>query len=696
MTAMPLIAPLFIEDQDHESVLTMINEIKATVHVTVVAKSIDGSVIAQQLITFPGHTQQVLRVRDLLGDRGAEQAIGSLQVVPNPMEVQSMAVAAQLSITSATGPFTRSLEEELESPDPGMPSTYRVVVPPARTYPLLALVSTSAGTQKISLTCLHSGRATTRQTLALPPGRLVLTRACQAGGSPLLTDAGTATLALGASSVGDRRAAFAVEASSTAEGGGFAIWGMATVSSGEADTAVALNFTDARAMRSPSMVFAGVPIGATDLLGGEVFRPEMAVANFGDKPTNLVVSYSSMLGGEPQVRNATSLTLRPGVVQTLALPELSGDPAMRNSFVVSSDAAPGQVVSNLVSCGQQMYPAVQLIGKDGQDTNNGGGHPWTIGDGDQSTLLLFNHADKPIIFNVNVSAAGVMWHEEYNLAARETRAVDIAEIIRKQVPDRRGSRCPPTATKGEVSWFTVEHGDGTGRLIVSNAQIGLARNFSCGYNLVLCGSYLDTSVSGFGIGSLGYLGAVEPNICDAFDPTACSGNAYESGGGGYSYSWTSSNNSVAPVYGSTGNPGANFYGQAIGAATGFGKISSSSCSFQSPGQNVVVDIRPGQFNGSCNGTTANSATMDVTFAQGVVLSSSGTSLDNVTATGNVDVIAGSEDQSVSGQDAFGKFKYYAGPGTSGTTVGHATVPLMVNATSYGLILVKPTIPVVCQ
>lgn len=194
-----------------------------------------------------------------------------------------------------------------------------------------------------------------------------------------------------------------------------------------------------------------------------------------------------------------------------------------------------------------------------------------------------------------------------------------------------------------------------------------------------------------------YLGAVEPDICNAYSPTACSGNAYSSGGGGYSYSWRSSNNSIAPVSGSNTNPGANFYGQSMSAAAGIGWISSSSCSFQSQGNNIVVRISPSSFTGStCDGKTQNSKTLDVTFAQGVVLSNSGTTLGQITTTGNVDIVVNSESTSVYGLDAYGKFKYFSGPGTPGNEVGTVTIPFTINANTYGFVTVSPTIPVYCQ
>ncbi len=59
---MPLVAPLFIEDQDHECVLRMVNELKATVHATVVAKTPEGFAIAQQPGQQAGNLSQQITV----------------------------------------------------------------------------------------------------------------------------------------------------------------------------------------------------------------------------------------------------------------------------------------------------------------------------------------------------------------------------------------------------------------------------------------------------------------------------------------------------------------------------------------------------------------------------------------------------------------------------------------------------------
>jgi hypothetical protein len=247
---------------------------------------------------------------------------------------------------------------------------------------------------------------------------------------------------------------------------------------------------------------------------------------------------------------------------------------------------------------------VQLIGKDAADANNGGGHPWTTADGDESTLLLFNHANKPTVFNVNITAAGVTWHQEYTLVASETRSLRISALVAKEVPDLHGKKLPAASKLGEVSWYTASSGDGTGRLIVSNLQTGLARNFSCGYNIVLCGAELYNSAINLLLStdSAPYsLGGIYGLACLAYDPNACSGQSYGDGGGGYSFWWEASSPSIATVSGSTTSASATFHGNSAGAGGGYGFISNGHCEPSAGGSATVQNITTAiQQNGLTN------------------------------------------------------------------------------------------------
>ncbi len=585
---MPLFAPFFIEDAEHASTLTMVNELKLPVHATVMVRSMDGSAIGQKVVTFAPHSQQAVPIKDILNTGGLLQAMGSVEVMPDPSEVQSMAIGAQLSIVGTAQSPPAYFEEELLMPDPMMPAGYRAVAPSAAGSPLIALLNTSNAPQTLAVTCLETGNGT-RRSYHLAASQVIIAPACREGNLP---DVAAAMEEL--ESAGDSDAfghPVAIDVSNSTGKGTFAVWGIAPTSSAGAHATISLNFSNSAGMNSPSMIFAGVPVGITDLLNSEKFATDLAVANFGLKPATVTVSFSTISAGSPEAKTVATLNLPPGSVQPVQLPDLAGDPGLRNSFTITSNSQPGAVIANLISRGQRMYPAVQLIGKDAQDIDNGGGHPWSIANGNESTLLLFNHAAKPIVFNVNIAAEGTMWHQEYKLAPNETRALDVRTIVAKQAPDLHGKKLPVNATAGDASWFTADSGNGTGRLLVSNSQIGLARNFSCGQNLVLCGAYLDVASAIFGVTELGVLGSIEPSICTAWDPNSCYGQQYGSGGGGYSYAWQSMNTSIAPISGSNANPSASFYGNSPGIASANGSIYNNTCNMSSGGQNTVVNVQ---------------------------------------------------------------------------------------------------------
>src|SRR6201996_3899203 len=100
--SMPLVAPLFIEDSRYQSSITMVNELTMAVQGTVIARGQDGSELARKVITFPPHSQSVLAISDLLSSR-REQAVGSIELDPDPMFAMNMPIAAQLSIVNTHG-----------------------------------------------------------------------------------------------------------------------------------------------------------------------------------------------------------------------------------------------------------------------------------------------------------------------------------------------------------------------------------------------------------------------------------------------------------------------------------------------------------------------------------------------------------------------------------------------------------------
>lgn len=80
---------------------------------------------------------------------------------------------------------------------------------------------------------------------------------------------------------------------------------------------------------------------------------------------------------------------------------------------------------------------VELPGKDEADMFNAGQHPWSLENGTESNLLLFNHSKDKATFEVEIDKDDVSWDKHYTLNPKQTLALDIRTLINNSVPDDR-------------------------------------------------------------------------------------------------------------------------------------------------------------------------------------------------------------------------------------------------------------------
>ena len=301
----------------------------------------------------------------------------------------------------------------------------------------------------------------------------------------------------------------------------------------------------------------------------------------------MTIKYSQMIGSTPSVRDVAQFAIPAGSTKEVGLDILEGDPDLRNSFLISSDASPGDVSAKLVATSDSLLREVELEAKDEMDPQNGGNHPWSLEDGTESTLLIFNHSSDTQVFNVAISAGGVNWSKAYRLASMQTEAISIRELITNKVKDDYDVVLPLNATRGEVSWFGFQPGLGKGRLLQSNRDMAMARNFSCGIYLVLCGDDYTPGPSGFGLGFTAGYGPIDGRFCQTNSQAVCSGD-FTSRSTADSYKWWSANTSIAFVSGSSTNKSSSFYGAGWGTTRINGEVSTTYCKFIAP-QNVAVN-----------------------------------------------------------------------------------------------------------
>jgi hypothetical protein len=257
-----------------------------------------------------------------------------------------------------------------------------------------------------------------------------------------------------------------------------------------------------------------------------------------------------------------SFVVSAGSTATRTLTGLHGDPALTNSFVVTADGSPGDFAAKLISASSARADEIELMGKDQSDLQNGGDHPWSLQNGLESTLLLFNHSKDRQLFNVVISGEGKTWTKAYTLQANETSQIGIREVIQSQTADDDGNRLPKTLESGEVNWFTLDAATGKGRLLVSDRSLGIARSFSCGTYNNLCGGDYGLGIDTFSSGDTVGFGSLSSMFCRTDSALSCTGE--QSSGGTAWYSWSPVDTTIAPVSGSSTSRSVSLYGAAPG------------------------------------------------------------------------------------------------------------------------------------
>jgi hypothetical protein len=561
-----LVAPLFMQDEQLSSTLSFVNASSVATYATVTLRSLSGQTILQKKIPLPGSSPVQIAVQQLLQEADSSETRGSILVEQSP-DLNGLAVLAQLSITYE-GSHASYIDEELAMPDPSMGSSVlRGVARASGESNLVAISSLSQSPQEIRVDCLSQQGGPISNTLELAPNATVTMEICSHG-----SDSG------GPESLG-------VQLVSSAGPGQFAAFGI-TRRHGDSNPILgAIPFTDPKLAASSSTVFAGLPVGAADLLGPGKYKPYVAVANFSLHPAHVTVRFNKTSGNSGSTiasdTPVADISLPPWRTQILPLVDLQGDPGMRNSFVVDSDAAPGDISVSMASKAPGGGGEVELLGKDAQQPENAGAHPWSIAHGNESTLLVFNHTDHEQRMTVVVLNGKDFWQRLIKLSALETIALSMSQIIKNQVPDDLRRVLPPELTEGEIIWTMGDPKTITGRLLVSNRIADMARNFSCSPTAELCGAALSPTSGTIPVnGSTTFY--TSWSTCLSYTPGQCNGPATT--GLSPNFSWT---NGSAITQTCSGSSSCSPVGTSPGTAALTVYVSSGLCT-QQASSNVTV------------------------------------------------------------------------------------------------------------
>jgi hypothetical protein len=427
--------------------------------------------------------------------------------------------------------------------------------------------------------------------------------------------------------------------------------------------------------------------------------PQLSVANFSSSPAHVTVQYSQTAGSTPEVKTIATLVVPAGGTSSADLTDLRGDPDLQNTFEVVSDQPPGEVFDNVFSKSETGIRVVELPGKDLDNSHNAGNHPWTVADGTDSTILLFNETTAVEDFPVLVSSGQTVWNKKYSLAPLATKAVDINELIADKVKDDKGFVLPHGLQNGEANWFVTPLFGGTGRVLQSNRSQRSARSFSCGEHSVIIGADFYPDDTSEYAGQTNEIGYVEAQF-GLTEGGGCNGDYVGDGGAEY-YNWESFNTSIATIAGGGSDDSATVEGMSGGTATVEGNVEDDEegdfCSASAEGDMTVTDdqtpvitgITPGIWDSLPSASTMTPVTFTgqyfgsnvptLSFSPGTGISYAVTSHNDSTIGANITIAAGTPTEDVNvtvtnnGYSTLGFAPLSGGQPASNTTPATAAV-----------------------
>jgi len=560
---MPLVAPLFIEDDQRMSVITIVNNAPQGVDVDVVLYSLSGDHLVQQTVALSPRSERSVAVGDLLGDSAVRY--GSVFLLPH----RPSTMAAQLSIAGRGGDSVNDVEEEFQMLMGSAPANFRAVS--ISTAPLIAVRSLSAEEQTLQVACFqgHNGNKATDGKVTIGPNRTLLIDACATGG-PRSLSAPTAT------PPGNGEHLVAVAISSSVASSELAVFGFGSTGGGSGRGFVAMPFADANGLRSSGAVFPGIT-----KVAGNSTKIQGSAANFGAVPRR--ATFILVEGGAQ--KEVATLQLAPHSIGLLNLTDAVRGAHGDASVVVSADGEPGEVMTGIQALSSPNDSSSNLAfpWKDRAERANGGQHPWRIDGGFSSTIVLFN-PDQTASNSIALSvyADNKTWTKLVPVPPQSTVIIRLDDIINKQEPDDKGRTLSHESTHGIVGWFTLTNPRIFGHVVQVNALNHVVRPFACAQYTDICGA--DVTNLQVGVGLQGQVNAVG-KTCGSDGNCTCVEQCGSTGGGTFS-NWGSSDTNIATLV-SSFSSSATFQGQSAGNAFSQVTISGNGCN-QSAGAQVAV------------------------------------------------------------------------------------------------------------
>lgn len=189
--------------------------------------------------------------------------------------------------------------------------------------------------------------------------------------------------------------------------------------------------------------------------------------------------------------------LNPGSAQSIELSSaLAGVAASTVNDVgvdIDYESAPGAVIGQLTSLNKNGDFAFEVPIKDPKAMNvqMEGVNPWSLENGDNTTLHIKNTTDKVAQALAGLNFPGGTYSlGEIELQPYQTIAINVGKIKTSKTPDPVGHVIPADAVLGQFVWWQETPYTMLGRSEHENVKAGIASSFSC-FGSGCCTNYAD-------------------------------------------------------------------------------------------------------------------------------------------------------------------------------------------------------------
>jgi hypothetical protein len=369
----------------------------------------------------------------------------------------------------------------------------------------------------------------------------------------------------------------------------------------------------------------GLMTGAADPMmdfpSGTVFTPYSLVRNISDQPGSVTPELWWMSGGSPHSALLPQMTILPHETLNLRAPALLAAAGLKNfsgsvNLILDTKAQAGGLLMSSGSVDQKNTYVFEVLTHAVEEGAAKELCYWSTGNGDDTMVTLWNPADEPQDLAFTLFYSGGQYVYPVHMEPRETRSLNVSDIVHSAIPDAAGNVIPAGITEGSAE-IAGSLGEQQQILLSLDTAVYNVRKATCGVYCWNCSGVASASIS--------------PSFVALTVGKTTQETFYETTDTGVQYAatplWTTSATNIATVNANSGVVsgvhGGSFTLHAVDVASR--TVPGQACSDQytncptfyptadAPG--TVVGI----LSGSCSGSDVTNKTQTVVVGQQIIL-----------------------------------------------------------------------------